>query len=93
MLASYLRLVATDVLSLVKPTSVYYSLSQKISKKMLSYADSIKQAIFTYGVVQEGGKSIFAYEVDGTGNYRIYDDSNLPSILSMVYLGFVDVKD
>lgn len=43
--------------------------------------------------MKEGGKNIFAYEVDGTGSYRIYDDSNLPSILSMAYLGFVDVKD
>ena len=60
---------------------------------MLSYADSIKEAIFKYGVVKEGGKDIFAYEVDGSGSYRIYDDSNLPSILSMAYLGFIDVKD
>lgn len=93
MLASYLRLVANDVLSRVKSNSVYYSWSKSLASKMLNYADSIKAAIFKYGVVKEGGKDIFAYEVDGTGSYRIYDDSNLPSILSMAYLGFVDVKD
>ena len=52
MLASYLRLVATDVLSRVKSTSVFYSLSQKLAEKMLGYADSIKAAIFKFGVVQ-----------------------------------------
>ena len=81
------------MLSRVIAYSVYYSLSKKVAQKMLSYADSIKEAIFKYGVVKEGGKDIFAYEVDGSGSYRIYDDSNLPSILSMAYLGFIDVKD
>ena len=31
--------------------------------------------------------------MDGLGNYRIYDDANLPSILSLPYLGFVDIND
>lgn len=26
------------------------------------------------------------------GNYRIYDDANLPSLLSLPYLGFVEVS-
>ena len=60
---------------------------------MLKYAQSIQLAIYRHGVVLEGGVSIFAYEVDGMGNYRTYDDSNLPSLLSLPYLGFVSVKD
>ena len=28
-----------------------------------------------------------AYEVDGKGNFRTYDDANLPSLLSLPYLG------
>jgi len=93
MVSSYLRLVATDVLSKVPSTSVYYSWSKKLSQQMLSYADSIKAAIFKYGIVRQGGVDIFAYEVDGTGSYRIYDDSNVPATLSLPYLGFVDVND
>lgn len=42
MLASYLRLVANDVLGKVKTSSVYYSWSKKLAEKMLGYADSIK---------------------------------------------------
>lgn len=93
LISTYLRKVATDVLSQVPSSSVFYSISKQLSKKMLEFADSIKVAIFKHGVVNRSDGNIFAYEVDGTGNYRLYDDSNLPSILSMPYMGFLDVND
>jgi meiotically up-regulated gene 157 (Mug157) protein len=52
---------------------------------MKSLAKSIKSAIYAYGVVQQNGKDIFAYEIDGSGNYKAYDDANLPSLLSLPY--------
>lgn len=60
---------------------------------MLTYAESIRTAIYRHGIVWQGGVQIFAYEVDGRGNYRIYDDSNIPSLMSLPYLGFVDSED
>lgn len=36
---------------------------------------------------------MFAYEVDGNGNYRLYDDSNLPCLLSLPYLSFLNDSD
>jgi meiotically up-regulated gene 157 (Mug157) protein len=36
---------------------------------------------------------IYAYEVDGYGNQLFMDDANVPSLLSMPYLGDVEVND
>lgn len=33
---------------------------------------------------------MFAYEVDGMGNSRLYDDANLPSLVSLPYFEFVE---
>lgn len=35
----------------------------------------------------------FAYEVDCNGNKVYMDDANIPSLLSLPYLGFLDLKD
>ena len=36
---------------------------------------------------------MYAYEVDGLGNYLLMDDANVPSLLSMPYIGYCDVDD
>lgn len=36
---------------------------------------------------------MFAYEVDGNGLSVLFDDANLPSLVSLAYLGFVDLQD
>lgn len=36
---------------------------------------------------------IWAYEVDGYGNHHWMDDANVPSLLSLPYLGACDVRD
>ena len=36
---------------------------------------------------------VYAYEVDGLGNYLLMDDANVPSLLSLPYLGCVDAED
>lgn len=40
----------------------------------------------------EGGK-IYAYETDGKGNYNFMDDANVPSLLSMPYIGYCKKDD
>ena len=39
------------------------------------------------------GEKMFAYEVDGHGNYYIMDDANLPSLLAMPYYGYTNATD
>ncbi len=57
-------------------------------------AFEVEEALHKYAVVNhpEFGK-IFAYEVDGFGNTLLMDDSNVPSLLAMAYLGDIDVND
>jgi len=57
-------------------------------------ADQIAHGITEWGVVEhkEFGK-IYAYEVDGFGSSCIMDDPNIPSLLSLPYLGYCDLND
>ncbi len=36
---------------------------------------------------------VYACEVDGLGNHRIMDDANVPSLMSIPYLGYCDAMD
>lgn len=90
MIASYLALAANELITKVPANSVYKNWSDLLSKRMLEHSAKITKGIYDFGVATESGKDIFAYEVDGMGSYRLYDDSNLPSLLSLAYLKFVD---
>lgn len=48
-----------------------------------------KYAIYNH---PEFGK-IYAYETDGLGNYNLMDDANVPSLLSLPYLGYCSADD
>ena len=57
-------------------------------------ANNIREAIYKHGVaIDSKGIKYFAYEIDGYGNQLFMDDPNLPSLLSLPYLGFVPVTD
>ena len=49
----------------------------------------VKEAIETLAVVKnEYYGRIYAYETDGYGQFLLMDDANVPSLLSMEYLGY-----
>lgn len=52
--------------------------------------EEITAGIETYGIARtaEFGE-IYAYETDGFGQYNLMDDANVPSLLSMEYLGYI----
>ena len=59
-----------------------------ISSKLLS---EVKLGIETWGIVpsKNGGPKVYAYEVDGLGNYLAdFDDPNWPSLVSLPLLGY-----
>ncbi|MGQ7719881.1 glycoside hydrolase family 125 protein [Melioribacter sp. OK-1-Me] len=57
-------------------------------------ADEIEVAVYKFAVKEHlnYGK-IFAYEIDGFGNCLFIDDANIPSLLSLPYLGIVSYND
>ena len=57
-------------------------------------AGEIYDGIMKYGIVEhEKYGKIFACEVDGMGNSICMDDANVPSLLSLPYLGCVSADD
>jgi meiotically up-regulated gene 157 (Mug157) protein len=57
--------------------------------QMRSYQTTIANAIWNHTLT--GG--IFAYETDGYGGQIIMDDANVPSLVSLPYLGFLGRDD
>jgi hypothetical protein len=57
-------------------------------------ADEVETALRQYAVVNPlGFGDIYAYEVDAYGNSYCIDDGNIPSLLSLPYLGAVKAGD
>lgn len=68
--------------------------SSVLADKVRTRGQKLEQAVWEYGVVDHPkyGK-VFAFEVDGYGSRIIMDDANMPSLLSLPLLGFVDKND
>ena len=73
------------------PNDVYADISSK--KRARQISDEITSGIEKFGIVEFEGKKIFAYECDGFGNYLLQDDANIPSLLSLPYLGVCAESD
>ena len=57
-------------------------------------ADEVNNAIQQYGIVNnKENQKVFAYEVDGFGSVYFADDANVPSLLSLPYIGAVKRND
>ncbi len=64
------------------------------AKECSELADEVDAAIRKWGIVEhlDYGR-IYAYEVDGYGNRLFIDDANVPSLLSLGYLGVHKTTD
>ena len=57
-------------------------------------AQTITDGIWAHGVVTHKTHGrVFAYEVDGYGSQILMDDANVPSLLALPIMGFVDKSD
>ena len=76
-----------EILAALKPDDALISRAKKLH-------DEIAAGISKYAVVDhpEFGR-VYAYETDGMGNYNFMDDANVPSLLSLPYLGCVSADD
>ncbi|OJD18646.1 hypothetical protein AJ78_01342 [Emergomyces pasteurianus Ep9510] len=66
----------------------------RLVKALLTRANIIEEGIRKHGVVSHKKfGDVYAFEVDGYGSRILMDDANLPSLLSLPLLGFVDKND
>lgn len=64
------------------------------ARECLSLAHEVEQGIHKFGIAQHPVfGEIYAYEADGFGNVVFMDDANIPSLLSLAYLGIHQPND
>ncbi|MGL5693005.1 MAG: glycoside hydrolase family 125 protein [Peptostreptococcaceae bacterium] len=67
---------------------------EKLNQKARNLRDEIEKGIQEYAVYNHPRcGEMYAYEVDGLGNYNLMDDANLPSLLAIPYLGYAELND
>ena len=65
-----------------------------ISARATALAAQLRAAVEAHARQSVPGVGVmYAYELDGFGNYSVADDSNVPSLLSLPYLGYCDRTD
>jgi uncharacterized protein len=63
-------------------------------QEVLALRDEVNQGIIDYGIVYSPKYGyMYAYEVDGLGHANLMDDANIPSLLSIPYLGYAPAAD
>ena len=64
------------------------------AKECIELADEVDRAIKAYAIIDHPqlGK-MYGFEVDGYGNRLFLDDPNVPSLLSIPYLGYTTADD
>src|SRR4051812_37125851 len=70
------------------------AMDKTTASQLTSLAQEVENALKEHATVEHKvfGK-IYAYEVNGFGSYNLMDDANVPSLLSLPYLGAVKNTD
>ncbi len=65
-----------------------------LKERLERLQSEIGQGLSNYATVHlPGSGEVFAYETDGLGHYNMMDDANVPSLLSLPYLGICEKND
>ncbi|KAF2829233.1 hypothetical protein CC86DRAFT_368285 [Ophiobolus disseminans] len=65
-----------------------------LAKQVQKWGETIEKGVMEHGVVSHKKYGdVFAFEVDGYGSHILMDDANLPSLLALPLLGFVDTAN
>lgn len=66
----------------------------ELMRRAAELKKEIDEGIAGYGIINdEKFGEIYAYETDGQGNYLFMDDANVPSLVSLPWLGVCDKND
>ncbi|HXW50997.1 MAG TPA: glycoside hydrolase family 125 protein [Candidatus Acidoferrales bacterium] len=62
----------------------------KLAARATALAAQIRAAVTQYGIVYDFRYGwMYAYEVDGQGNFALMDDANIPNLLMLPFIGIV----
>lgn len=65
-----------------------------LAQDISALRDDILRGVAEHGIVQHPVHgAIYAYETDGKGNHLLMDDANVPSLLSLPFLGCLGADD
>ena len=68
--------------------------NKPLFEKASAMIREVQTGIDTYGIAEHKKYGlIYAYETDGLGNHLFIDDANVPSLLSLPYLGYCSPED
>ncbi|TQS74266.1 glycoside hydrolase family 125 protein [Ornithinibacillus gellani] len=88
------NMFAVVALRYVKEIAAEVFQDEGLANQAAALAKEIDDGIQTYGRVEHPQYgTIYAYETDGLGHYNLMDDANVPSLLSIPYLGYCEVDD
>lgn len=87
------NMLAVTVLGNIAEVAEQIYEETEFASRALTLAEEIEHAIQKYGIVPCTEKEFYAYEVDGYGQYHMMDDANLPSLLSIPYIGYREKGD
>ncbi len=83
------------LVSLQQLQEIYKALhvSASLMSEVAALHKELKSALEKNSMVQHKKNTIYAYEVNSYGSYNLMDDANIPSLLSLPYLGALSQKD
>jgi meiotically up-regulated gene 157 (Mug157) protein len=88
------NMFAVVILNYIHKIYTDLNLNPTTAQRAKDLANEVDLAIRTHGTYQHPTLgTIFAYEVDGLGNYNLMDDANIPSLLSAPWLGYLEKDD
>jgi meiotically up-regulated gene 157 (Mug157) protein len=78
------------IAKIVKKAGGHDDLADKLEQRGKKLAAAVRE----HGIVNHAKYGdVYAFEVDGYGSRILMDDANIPSLLSLPYLGFLDKSD
>lgn len=84
------------ILSLRQLAEIYKGIfgDEDFSQECSVFADELENSVKKYAIQNHlTYGEIYAYEIDGFGNKLFMDDANVPSLLSLAYLGYHHSED
>ena len=88
------NMFAAVVLDYMKGFFETYYHNQELAHEAEQLRGEILEGIRRYGIVKdEEFGEMYAYETDGMGHYNLMDDANVPSLLSLPWLGWCEKED